>query len=333
MNATINLEKKHFPVLLNELISIISPLYGGTFIDCTFGQGGYSKAILNNTSNKIIAIDRDYEVTSIAQSLAKKNRGRFSFYNKKFSDLKDFKNKSSDIKGVIFDLGCSTNQIFDLKRGLSFNSIGKLDMRLGLNNFSCDDVISKISEKNLFKIFKYFGEDKNSKLISKKIIQKRATQRLQTQDIVSIIEQVKKFHFSKKNPSTKIFQALRIYINKEITELINGLISSFQILPKGGIIAVVTFHSIEDKIVKFFFKNYSDKKNNSRYLPDKDKNNCLLMKNSKPILPSKKEITLNPASRSAKLRYAIKIGENNNFDEIFEKFNYLLEVENLNHKS
>ena len=168
MNATINLEKKHFPVLLNELISIISPLYGGTFIDCTFGQGGYSKAILNNISNKIIAIDRDNEVTRIAQLLQKKNKGRFSFYNKKFSDLKDLKTKSSDIKGVIFDLGYSTNQIFDLKRGLSFNSEGKLDMRLGLNSFSCDDVISKISEKNLFKIFKYFGEDKNSKFISKK---------------------------------------------------------------------------------------------------------------------------------------------------------------------
>ena len=332
MNATINLEKKHFPVLLNELISIISPLYGGTFIDCTFGQGGYTKEILKDPSNKVIAIDRDKDVINIAQSLEKKNKGKFIFYNKKFSDLKDLRTVNSDIKGVIFDLGYSTNQILDLKKGLSFNSKGKLDMRLGLNDFSCDDVIANISEKNLFKVFKYFGEEKYSKLISRKIVQKRMTQKIQTQDLVKIIEQVKKFKFSKKNPSTKIFQALRIYINKEISELIYGLISSFQILPKGGLVAVVTFHSIEDKIVKFFFKNYSDKKNNSRYLPSNNKNNCLFMKNSKPIIPSKKELLLNPASRSAKLRYAIKIGENNNFSEIFDKFNYLLEVENLNYK-
>ncbi len=332
MNATINLEKKHFPVLLNELISIISPLYGGTFIDCTFGQGGYSKEILKHSSNKVIAIDRDKDVVSIAKKLEINNNGRLSFHNKKFSEVNKFENKIEDLKAIIFDLGYSTNQIFDEKKSLSFQSEGKLDMRLGLNDFSCDDVISSISEKNLFKIFKYFGEDKNSKIIAKRIIQKRKKQKLQTQDIVKIIEEAKKYKFSKKNPSTQIFQALRIYINKEITELIYGLINSFQILPIGGVIAVVSFHSIEDKIVKFFFKNYSDKKNTSRYLPDSKKINCLKLKNTKPIYPSLKEIKLNPASRSAKLRYAIKTRENENFNEIFDKFNYLIEVENLNFK-
>ena len=113
----------------------------------------------------------------------------------------------------------------------------------------------------------------------------------------------------------------------------NGLIYSFKILPVGGMIVVVTFHSIEDKIVKFFFKNYSDKKNSSRYAPNVIKNNCLKLKNNKPIVPSNDEIKINPASRSAKLRYAIKTDENDNFNELHEKFNYLIETENLSYNS
>ena len=147
------------------------------------------------------------------------------------------------------------------------------------------------------------------------MIQKRKKQKLETQDLVKIIEKAKKYKYSKTNPSTQIFQALRIYVNKEISELIYGLIKSFKILPIGGIIAVVTFHSLEDKIVKFFFKNYSDKKNTSRYLPTLN------------------EIKINPASRSAKLRFAIKVKENINFSEMFEKFDHLLKIENLNYKS
>ena len=280
MNATINLEKNHFPVLLNELISIISPLYGGTFIDCTLGQGGYSKEILKTKSNKVIALDRDPDVSQIAKKLENQNKNRFNFFNSKFSEIDKLNIKDNDLKAVIFDLGYSLNQILDFKKGLSFQSTGKLDMRLGLNQFSCDDVISNISEKSLNKIFKIFGEEKNSKLIARRIVQNRNKNKLKTEDLVNIVAETKKYKFSKINPSTKIFQALRIYINKEISELINGLIYSFKILPVGGMIVVVTFHSIEDKIVKFFFKNYSDKKNPSRYAPNVIKNNCLKLKNN-----------------------------------------------------
>ena len=331
MNATINLEKNHFPVLLNELISIISPLYGGTFIDCTFGQGGYSKEILKTKSNKVIALDRDPDVLQIAKKIENQNKNRFNFFSSKFSEIDKLHIKDNDLKAVIFDLGYSLNQILDLKKGLSFKSTGKLDMRLGLNQFSCDDVISNISEKSLNQIFKIFGEEQNSKLIARRIVQNRKKNKLKTEDLVNIIAEIKKYKFSKINPSTKIFQALRIYINKEISELISGLIHSFKILPIGGMIVVVTFHSIEDKIVKFFFKNYSDKKNSSRYSPSITKNNCLRLKNNKPIIPSDGEIKINPASRSAKLRYAIKIKENDNFNELYEKFNYLIKTENLNY--
>ncbi len=137
MSATIKLENKHFPVLLKELISIISPLYGGTFLDCTFGQGGYSRKILEKKNNKVIAIDRDKDVYFYAKELKKKYNNRFSFQNIKFSEINRDKIKSKDLKAIIFDLGYSINQIKDLSRGLSFKSTGKLNMKMGINNFSC----------------------------------------------------------------------------------------------------------------------------------------------------------------------------------------------------
>ena len=254
MSATIKLENKHFPVLLKELISIISPLYGGTFLDCTFGQGGYSKEILKKKINKVISIDRDKEVGLFAKEIKKKYNNRFQFYNIKFSEINTIKLKSNDLKGIIFDLGYSNNQIKDLNRGFSFRSTGRLNMMMGINDFSCDEVISNMSEENLNKVFKYFGEEKFSKRIARKIIDIRQTKKINTEDLTKIVDSVKKFQKYKINNSTKVFQALRIYVNREISELINGLIKAFDLLPVGGIIVVVTFHSIEDKIVKFFLK-------------------------------------------------------------------------------
>ena len=330
MSATIKLEKKHFPVLLNELISIISPLYGGTFIDCTFGQGGYSKKILENNINEVIAIDRDKDVSIYADELKKKYKNKFDFKNIKFSQIDELNLNKEKIKGIIFDLGYSFSQIKDLKKGLSFKSKGKLDMRMGINDFSCHDVISKLSENNLNNIFKFFGDEKYSKNIAKKIVKIRQSKQINTQDLVEIIETTKKFKSSKINSSTKVFQALRIFVNKEISELINGLINAFNILPVGGVIAVITFHSLEDKIVKFFFKNYSENKNSSRYFPIKNKNHkCFKLNIKRPIIPTHDEIKINPPSRSSKLRYAIKINDKCNFSELKEKFKYLTDIENF----
>ena len=327
MNATINLEK-HFPVLLKELVSIISPLYGGTFIDCTFGAGGYSKKILENKTNNIIAIDRDNSVNSIATKFKSKYKERFEFYNIKFSEIDQI--QKDNVKAIIFDLGYSLNQISDLNRGLSFKSKGKLDMRMGLNDYSCDEVISKMSQQSLFKIFKYFGDEKYAKPISKKIVQLRENKKIKTENLVQIIEEIKKKK-SGKNKSTKIFQALRIFVNKEITELINGLIKAYNILPIGGVMAVVTFHSIEDKIVKFFFKEYSEIKNASRYLPKNiSSKKYFNLINKKPIIPSHTEIKFNPPSRSAKLRFAYKLENGCDFKKFLKYFDYLKEIENLN---
>ena len=329
MNATINLEKKHFPVLLDELISIISPLYGGTFVDCTFGQGGYSKKILSNKNNKVVALDRDPETLIEAKKLIKNSKGRLRFENEKFSNINELKISNQNLRAIIFDLGYSIHQINDSRKGLSFYSKGKLNMRLGKNFFSADDVINKMSYENLNKVFKFFGDEQKSKIIAKNIIKERSKKKILSEDLVNIIERVKKKH-SKINKSTKVFQSLRILVNNEISQLIFGLINSFKLLPVGGILAVVTFHSLEDKIVKFFFKNYSEKKKTSRYLPElKDNKKIFKLINKKPITPSSKEIILNPPSRSAKLRCAQKIENCNNFDEFVKKFEYLIKIEEL----
>ena len=330
MNATINLENKHFPVLLNELISIISPLYGGTFIDCTFGQGGYSKKILENNKNNIIALDRDTDVLSNASKFKKKYKNRFKFYNLKFSQLSTIKLKKQNIKGIIFDLGYSTDQIKNSRKGLSFLDKGNLNMKMGINDFSAYDIISKMDENNLSKVFKVFGEEKYSKKIAKEIVKKRDYKIIKTEDLVQIIDSVKKYQKSKIHNSTKVFQALRILVNREISELINALINSFNLIPVGGVIAVVTFHSIEDKIVKFFFKHYSEQNNSSRYLPEAAvSEKCFKLIDKKPIFPSLNEIKLNPSSRSAKLRYGIKIRDKCEFFDFREKFKNLIDVEDL----
>ena len=251
MNATIKLEnEKHFPVLLEKLISIISPLYGGTFIDCTFGQGGYSKKILENKYNNIIAIDRDVKSLEISKKFEKKYKNRFKFENIKFSEINRIKTNKNILKGIIFDLGYSTTQIKDPEKGLSFLSKGKLNMRMGLNEFSANEIVNDFDQSSLSKIFYSFGDEKKANNIARKIINFRKSKNIETQDLVKIIDSVYKKKFKKIHNSTKVFQALRIFVNKEISELIDSLISSFKLLPKGVVIGVVSFHSIEDKIVK-----------------------------------------------------------------------------------
>ena len=241
---------KHYPVLLNEIISIITPQRGGTFIDCTFGQGGYTKKILNYKNTKVIALDRDIESKKKAEKIYKEFQNRFIFKNKKFSQLEDLKLKNENIRGIIFDLGYSYIQVKDPTKGLSFNSTGDLNMQMGINDFSAKDVINYLSTEELEKIFKFFGEEKESKKIANQISIIRKEKEINTQNLVEIIERTKKKKNYKTHSATKVFQALRIFVNKEISELIYGLIGASKILKKDGILAVVTFHSLEDKIVR-----------------------------------------------------------------------------------
>ena len=335
MEATIVSDTaKHYPVLLKEIISVISPQHGGTFIDCTFGQGGYSKKILDFKNTKVIAIDRDIESEKIANQLKENFEDRFIFKNIKFSQLSNLKLKNENIKGVIFDLGYSYTQIKDSKKGLSFDTSGKLNMQLGLNSYSAEDVINKLSEKELEKIFKFFGDEKEAKFIARNIIKERSKNQIDTKSLVEIIDKSKKRKNFKVHNATKVFQALRIFVNKEISELIYGLINATKVLKKGGVLGVVTFHSLEDKIVKYFFKSLSENKSISRYSPIIKQSDTLFnLIQKKPITPSDEEVNENPPSRSAKFRYAIKKTDFYNFDtDIEEQFRNYIEIENYGDK-
>ncbi len=335
MSATIISEKKkHYPVLLKKIISIITPQYGGTFIDCTFGQGGYTKKILEFQNTKVISLDRDKDCQQVAIDLEKEFKNRFVFNNKKFSQIKDLNLNQEKIKAVIFDLGCSLTQIKNLNKGLSFRSKGELNMKMGLNDFSAKDVVNKLDQKELEKIFKFFGEEKEAKRIANKIVKERTKKKIDTQELVKIVDSSKRKKNYKIHSATKVFQALRIFVNKEISELIYGLINATKMLEKNGIIAVVSFHSLEDKIVKYFFKSLSETKSVSRYMPKtKEKVNLFKLINKKPIIPSSQEIRENFPSRSAKLRSAVKQEDSVNFDtDILEKFKNLIEIENYSNK-
>ncbi len=325
---------KHYPVLLNELISIITPQHGGTFIDCTFGQGGYTKKILSFSDTRVIALDRDKESIKNANLLQKKFQNRLIFKNKKFSQLTDLKLKNQKINSVIFDLGYSYTQIKDPSKGLSFNSKGKLNMQLGINDFSAKEVINKLGKNELEKIFKFFGEEKESKKIANQIFIERKNKELDTQSLVQLIDKTKRKKNFKTHNATKIFQALRMFVNKEVSELIYGLIAATKVLKKGGVLAVVTFHSIEDRIVKYFFKSLSENKSISRYMPKMDQPDTLFdLLKKKPITPTIKELRDNFPSRSAKLRYVIKKKDFYEFEtDILDKFQNLIEIENFGEK-
>ena len=207
-------------------------------------------------------------------------------------------------------------------------------MQLGQNNFSANEVINKLDDKDLSMIFKFFGDEKNSKLIAKNIIKERKLGEINTQKLVKLIEKTKLRKNFKVHSATKIFQALRIFVNKEISELINGLIAATRVLKKDGVLAVVTFHSLEDKIVKYFFKSLSENKSISRYVPYINQPDIVFkMPDKKPKKPSLEEIELNSPSRSAKLRYVIKKKDFYNFKtDILEEFKHLIEIENFGEK-
>ena len=329
-----SLEKSHFPVMLNEVIKSCKPYKKGLVVDCTFGAGGYSEEILKSSELKVIALDRDEKANKFAQDLKKKYQKKFIFFKEKFSNLDKILSEDNKADVIIFDLGLSTIQIEDHKRGFSFKSREKIDMQMGLSTISAEDVINKLDEKELEKVFKFFGEEKESKFIARSIIKERLKNKIDTQTLVKIIDKTKRKKNFKVHSATKVFQALRIFVNKEISELIFGLINAAKVLKKDGLLAVVTFHSLEDKIVKHFFKSLSEKKSISRYVPVMEQAETLFeLIEKKAIVPSEKEINDNLPSRSAKLRYVKKKKDFYDFEtDILSQFKNLIEIENFGDK-
>ena len=335
INPTSSPECPHFPVMLDQVIKICSPDKGGVYIDCTFGGGGYSKKLLKFSKTKVIALDRDEFIINISKELEKNYPNRFFFHKKKFSEVNTVVDKQY-VDAVVFDLGLSSIQLNNLERGFSFNSKEKLDMSMGLSSISAEEVVNNFSEQKLKSIIKILGEEKDASRIARNIIKTRLEKKITNVDqLVAIIERSKKKNYSNKiNPSTKTFQALRIFVNKEITELIEGVINATKILKPGGKILIVSFHSIEDKIVKYFFSNFSSSRSKpSRYFPENKENNISLFDKykNKIFKPSKLEIIKNPPSRSAKLRYATR--SKNKFIypvELLNKFKKYLDLEGSN---
>ena len=320
--------------MLNEVLKISSPFKGGRFIDCTFGGGGYSREILKFSKTYVQAIDRDKKVLPIAKELELKFPKRFKFYQKKFSQLDSISNDYVD--AVIFDLGLSSIQLDDLNRGFSFKSKKNLNMGMGLNEISALEAVNNLSEVDLRTVIKILGEEKEAFKIAKNIVKYRSEKKItNTADLVQIIEKSKrKNFFNKINPCTKTFQALRIFVNKEITELLIGVINATKRLKPGGKILVISFHSLEDRIVKYFFTNFSTNKSRpSRYFPEKKVIEKALFNEyrNRVLRPSKEEININNRSRSAKLRFAIR--SKNKFElpeELLKKFKKLLDLEAIN---
>ena len=333
-NLTSSLELPHFPVMLNEVLKISSPSTKERFIDCTFGGGSYSKQILKFSKTNVLGIDRDKKVLTEAKKLEKKYPKRFKFHQLKFSQLETISIDNVDV--VIFDLGLSSIQLNDFDRGFSFKSNKKLNMTMGLNEITALDVINNLSESDLKRVIKILGDEKEASKIAKNIVYHRNLKKIEnTNDLVKIIEKSKKKNYSSKiNPCTKTFQALRIFVNKEITELIKGIINATKKLKPGGKILIISFHSIEDRIVKYFFTNFSKNKSRpSRYSPETKVPDTALFEQykNKILRPSNEEINENNRSRSAKLRFATR--SKNNFEyptDLINKFKNYLDLESIN---
>ena len=298
----------HIPVMLDEVIDVLSPEDGKTYVDCTFGTGGYSQAILQKADCILHAIDRDDNAFSYAQELKERFPTSFIFHHDKFSNLAQLGVKEAD--GIIFDIGVSSPQLDNPERGFSFAKEGKLDMGMGLNDLSAKDIVNGFSESDLADLIYEYGEEPFSRKIAKAIVNQRKKKIIETTTELADIIHKTIGNKGKTDSATRTFQAIRIYVNDELNELSKALSSAFSLLKKDGRLIVVTFHSLEDRIVKKFFNQLAGKNESvSRYMPilGKNQRKTIMAYATHLIKPGKSEIARNPRSRSAKLRYLKKV--------------------------
>ncbi|RYE06571.1 MAG: 16S rRNA (cytosine(1402)-N(4))-methyltransferase RsmH [Rickettsiaceae bacterium] len=302
---------KHVPVMLEEVLDKLKPKDNEKFLDCTFGAGGYSKAILETSSCNVIAVDRDPNVLDFANSMTEKYTKRFKFINAEFSDIFD-QLQGIQLDGIVMDLGVSSMQLDDGDRGFSFTKDGPLDMRMNNSGFSAADFIRNVEEKDLANVIYNFGGEELSRRIARKIVTQRAIEPiLTTHHLAQLVRAAVGFRKGKIDTATKTFQAIRIFINNELGQLENFLKKIKSILTPGGRIVVVSFHSLEDALVKQFFVSNSPKivsrSKYSRHQEVIEPDKWLKIINKRPLSPNAAELIKNPRARSAKLRAAIKI--------------------------
>lgn len=302
----------HYSVLKEELLEGLNIQDGKIFVDATIGYAGDSKEILKQIPNGFLyGFDQDKKAVEYSTSALTKIGNNFKIFNTNFVNMDETFEKIGikEVDGIIFDLGFSSPQIDDEKRGFSFMHDGPLDMRMSSEGKSAKDIINEYSENELTEIFFKYGEEKLSRVIAKNI-KKESKNISSTLELVEVIKTATGAnYFYKNHPERKIFQALRIEVNEELTVLESILPKAIKRLKKGGRIAVITFHSLEDRIVKNIFKKYSDIDPLVKGLKDIPEEYKPLIKlvNKKPILPSQKELEENSRSRSAKLRIIERI--------------------------
>ncbi len=301
---------KHYSVLLKESIEGLDIKSNGIYVDCTLGYGGHSSEILKKlTTGHLYAFDQDMEAINYANERLSQIRDNFTIIYSNFVHLKEKLNELNITKvdGILFDLGLSSPQIDDASRGFTFMNDARLDMRMDQNSkLTAEDVVNQYDLNELTNIFYLYGEEKLSKPIAKKIVEVRNKKKIETtKELVDVIlSAVGAKYFNKFHPERQIFQAIRIEVNGELTVLKEVLPQAIDLLKSGGRMSVITFHSLEDRIVKQLFKKEAeidDLVKGLPVIPDEYKPKIKLV-NKKPILPSSKELEENSRSRSAKLR-------------------------------
>jgi 16S rRNA (cytosine1402-N4)-methyltransferase len=309
----VNNYQSHKPVLLKEVLESLNPKDGEVFIDGTFGAGGYTTAILQAANCKVIAFDRDENVKRFTQNLSVEFGDRFQFVLKPFSQMAD--EVSEKVDGIVLDLGVSSMQLDEEERGFSFSSSARLDMRMDSSSgISAFEVVNSFEEAELSKIIRNFGEEKKHRFIAKRIVEARKKAEIKTGlELAEIVKKVYGFQAGKIHPATKTFQAIRIFVNDELGELTRAMDAAKKLLKPGGRLVIVSFHSLEDGLVKAFMRQesgYNDR-NFSRYEPlsvlvDQKKEHSFSLPKGSAIKPSEEELRENIRSRSARLRLAIK---------------------------
>ena len=298
----------HVPVLGRPAIDFLNVRDGGLYIDATFGAGGYSRAILAAANAQVIGIDRDPSAIAGGAELARQAQGRLTLVEERFSNLDAIARQAGHdaVDGVVLDLGVSSMQLDQAERGFSFRFDGPLDMRMGGDGPSAADVIAHASERDLANIIFLLGEERHSRSVARAIVKTRsASPIVTTAALADLIGRVVRARPGDIHPATRTFQALRIFINDELGELVAALAAAERILKPGGRLVAVSFHSLEDRIVKTFLADRGKTAAGSRHAPERkapDPTFALLTK--KPVTADDAEIARNPRARSAKLRAA-----------------------------
>jgi 16S rRNA (cytosine1402-N4)-methyltransferase len=298
----------HIPVLGRPAVGFLNVRDGGVYIDGTFGAGGYTQMILAAADCQVIAIDRDQSAVALGADLVEQAKGRLTLVEDCFSNLDVIARGAGydAVDGVVLDLGVSSMQLDTARRGFSFRMDGPLDMRMEREGVSAADVVNTAGERDLANIIFALGEERHSRAIARALLKARANAPIETtRALAEIVASVVRSSAGNIHPATRTFQALRIFVNDELGELVKGLQAAERILKVGGRLVVVSFHSLEDRIVKAFLADRSKGRGGSSHAPEiKEALPTFRAITKRPAIPEDDEILGNPRARSAKLRAA-----------------------------